>query len=569
MKNNLLKRLLLVIGKKNIFSLSCFIPLIFLISLLEVIGITSLIPVLQYLSGQEMNFFNINFEKALKQIPETSVLYFFLIFILIINLIRFFLSILNNYLFNKCTLDIQISMQKKILQDFIHGSWFSTIDKNTSEKLRDINEETTILKSNLILPFFSTISELLIIFSMLFFLYLHSDLKILIIVFIAVIICFLFFKLNKNRLFNYGRYRRKYEKTKNQRVLEAIRGLREIKFFNFSKKITEDFLNIANKLKNIYLKQSILLIIPKNLLEIAVLFFLMMIIIYFYNKGLSFDQMISSLAIYIVATFKIIPSFYKTMNNIQAINFALPTIIALNDVISRDYKLKKNNDETKCEFNNYIELRNISFSYPKSKINILNNVNLKIKKDTIIGIIGESGSGKSTFIDLITGLIEPSKGSVIVDDKKDIINEEAWKKNFGIVTQKIYLFEASIKDNVTLFQNDNFIDLKKLYDCLNKVNLIKYSNKKGLNELVKEDGINLSGGERQRLGLARCLYQDRNIIILDEPTNNLDEKSENRFYETLNNLKNNKTIIIVSHNKKLVSFCDEILFIENGSILRK
>ena len=131
------------------------------------------------------------------------------------------------------------------------------------------------------------------------------------------------------------------------------------------------------------------------------------------------------------------------------------------------------------------------------------------------------------------------------------------------------MFEASIKDNVTLFQNENFIDLKKLYDCLNKVNLIKYSNKKGLNELVKEDGINLSGGERQRLGLARCLYQDRNIIILDEPTNNLDEKSENRFYETLNNLKNNKTIIIVSHNKKLVSFCDEILFIENGSILRK
>ena len=91
------------------------------------------------------------------------------------------------------------------------------------------------------------------------------------------------------------------------------------------------------------------------------------------------------------------------------------------------------------------------------------------------------------------------------------------------------MFEASIKDNVTLFQNENFIDLKKLYDCLNKVNLIKYSNKKGLNELVKEDGINLSGGERQRLGLARCLYQDRNIIILDEPTNNLDEKSENRF----------------------------------------
>ena len=151
------KTALLIIGKKNFFSLLKFIPLIFIISILEVIGITSLIPVLQFLSGQELDFFNINFDFLFREKDTQYILYFFLSFIIIINVIKFILSVLNNYFFNKVTLEIQILMQKKIIEDFIHGSWFSSIDKNTSEKLRDVNEETTILKTHLILLFFNFI----------------------------------------------------------------------------------------------------------------------------------------------------------------------------------------------------------------------------------------------------------------------------------------------------------------------------------------------------------------------------------------------------------------------------
>ena len=402
---------------------------------------------------------------------------------------------------------------------------------------------------------------------MLIFLYLHSDLKILMIVFIAGLICFLFFRLNRERLFSYGESRRKYEKIKNQKILEAINGLREIKFFNFSKYIIEEFLKASHRLKNIYLKQGVLLIMPKNILEITVLTLLMAIIIFFNKQGLSFEKMISMLAVYVIATYKIIPSFYKTMNNLQVINFASPTINALYEVINKDYNIKESNQ--KIKFTDKIIFKDVSFKYPNSKKDILYKLNFEIKKNSLNAIIGESGSGKSTLIDLISGLIPPSSGEIIIDgDKKKIFNEN-WKQNIGIVTQKIYLFEASIKENIIIFNDKNNQSNDDLFRSLNDVNLNRYSDNFKINEIVKEDGINLSGGERQRLGLARCLYQDREIIILDEPTNNLDEKSEIKFYETLNSLKFKKTLIVVSHNKKLVSYCDKVLFIEDSKIIIK
>jgi len=294
-----------------------------------------------------------------------------------------------------------------------------------------------------------------------------------------------------------------------------------------------------------------------------------LLILYFYKLGTSFENIIGSLAVYVVATYKIIPSFYKIMNNIQAITFSLPTINSLIKVLEEKNEKPVFTKIEKLDFKNDIQFKNISFTYPGSDRAILKNFNFTIKKNTIIGIMGESGSGKSTLMDIISGLISQTKGTIYLDDKPvDLINNN-WKRNVGIVTQKIYLFETSIKENITIFQPEDEIDYDKLFISLNKVNLSKYANKNDVLEKVQEDGINLSGGERQRLGLARCLYQNRNLLILDEPTNNLDEKSENIFYETLTEIKKDKTIIIVSHNQKLFNFCNKIFLIKNSDLIEK
>ena len=183
--------------------------------------------------------------------------------------------------------------------------------------------------------------------------------------------------------------------------------------------------------------------------------------------------------------------------------------------------------------------------------------------------MGESGAGKSTLIDIITGLVKPDEGKIFVDNKETEIFKSNIKNKIGIVAQKLYLFEASIKNNITIFQDDKSVDFTRLFDCLNKVNLKRFANKKDIEDIIKEDGINLSGGERQRIGIARCLYQNREIIILDEPTNNLDEKSENIFFETLENIKKDKTIIIISHNYKILKYCEKKYLIENKKLIEK
>ncbi len=554
------KNTISIIGKRNFFNLLKFIPLIFVISFLDILGITSLIPVLQFLSGQEISYFNYNLNNIFDNFDKSKILYMFLIFIFLINIFRFILALLNNYFFNKVTLEIQISMQKKILQDYLFGSWFQNLDKNTSEKIRDVDQETSILKSNIILPVFSIISDILIILIMLIFLFFHIDFETLLIVFVAGVICFLFFVFNKKRITNYGKFRRKYEKKRFEKILEIINGIREIKFFSFGDKIIQEFLKVSNDLKSIYLKQGVLLIMPKNILEITVLVLLITLIIFFYNSGMPFELIISSLAVYVIATYKIIPSFYKIMINLQSINFASPTVDSLLNVIQKKYdtenlrKIKINNFKT-------ISYKSINFRYPNSSKKIITNFNFTLKKNSSVAILGDSGVGKSTLIDLITGLIKPDEGKILIDDKETEIFFSNLKDKIGIVTQKLYLFEASVKDNITFFQEEKFTDISRLFDCLNKVNLKRFANQKDIENIIKEDGKNLSGGERQRIGLARCLYQNREIIILDEPTNNLDKKSEDKFFETLMEIKNDKTILIVTHDNRLSKFCDQKILI--------
>jgi len=556
------KNAIIIIGKKNFLRLLKFIPLIFLISFLEVIGITSLIPFLQFLSGQEIKYFNLELNYFLENFNPKSILYSFMIFVLLINFSRFILAVFNNYFFNKITLEIQILMQQKILNNYLFGSWFENLDKNTSEKIRDINEETAILKNNIILPVFSVISDLLLIIIMLFFLILHADIKTLLIFSLAGLICFLFFSINKKRLTNYGRFRRKYEKKRFEKIFEIIHGLREIKFFGFGNKIINEFLDLSHGLKNIYLKQGILLLMPKNILEITVLILLISLIIFFHQAGMSFEVIISSIAVYVVATYKVIPSFYKIIINLQNINFATPTVDALLSVIQKKYKMEKFDKENILDFKN-ISYKNIKFKYPNSSKEIVNDFNFELKKNSSVAIIGDSGVGKSTIIDIITGLIEPDSGKIFVDDKEVDIFRSNFKKKVGLVSQKLYLFETSIKNNITIFQEEKKIDYSRLFDCLKKVNLEKYCDEKSIENIILEDGKNLSGGERQRIGLARCLYQNREIIVLDEPTNNLDKKTESRFFNTLKEIKFDKTILVVTHNDKLSNFCDYKFVIKN------
>ena len=213
-------------------------------------------------------------------------------------------------------------------------------------------------------------------------------------------------------------------------------------------------------------------------------------------------------------------------------------------------------------------LKDLEFNY--SQENILKNINIKIKKNTVIGLFGKSGSGKSTLVDLILGLRNPSKGKILIDNEKDINDlGQDWRNIIGYVPQNLYLLDDTLKKNIALGINLESIDELKILKAIKSSqleNFVKNNLDKGLETSVGERGVRLSGGQKQRIGIARALYKDPEILIFDEATSALDHDTEKKIIDTINTLKNKKTIIIISHRLSALNICDTIYELKDKTI---
>ena len=265
---------------------------------------------------------------------------------------------------------------------------------------------------------------------------------------------------------------------------------------------------------------------------------------------------------------------FKIFVSYQDIRFSLPVLQEINQkfFLRKEFIFKDSKENTKFEFKNK-KFKNVFFFYDEKEI-ILENLNFDLNKNKFIGIFGDSGGGKTTFINLLLGLLRPKKGEILINDIKseEVLNE--FQKNVSYVPQDIYLIDSDIKENVALTDGaelsyENFEEIKI---ALNKAEFV--SNKdlitnEILNRKVGQKGINLSGGQLQRVGIARAFYRKSQILILDEATRSLDQTTEEEIIKTLVKKKNDITIIMISHNKNNFKYCDEIYEIKNRKIIKQ
>ena len=221
-------------------------------------------------------------------------------------------------------------------------------------------------------------------------------------------------------------------------------------------------------------------------------------------------------------------------------------------------------------FKDKIRINKINFSYQTNKA-VLKDINIEIKKNTKVGIIGPSGSGKSTLLDLITGLHSPDKGAIFCDNIDIDTNKPGWQKKLGYVPQTIYLLDDSIKNNIAFGIEEEKINNTKVFESLEKSQLTEFINSlpEKENTIIGNNGIRLSGGQRQRIGIARALYSNPEIIILDEATSSLDMENEKKIMDDIDKFSKNKTIIIITHRLNSVFNCETIYVLNNGSIVEK
>ncbi len=482
----------------------------------------------------------------------------FLFLIIFKNIFIFFYNVYRENFIYKLQSDLRV----KSLQRLIKLPYDKFLKENNADlitKSSHLPNIATAIEGALII---TTEGVVLISFVLLFFIIDPvSSTLIMLIIFSGV---FLLSQVTKKKLLFYGEQRRLNETLQFNFLSNILNGIKEIKLFD-SHQYFLSFFKIHTK-KALYAskKYNIVSVSPRLFLEIMLAFGLSVLLI----KGLllnnDYKLIISTTAVFMASAIRLMPSLNKIIMSINNLKYYETSISKLFD---HEKKLRNYSNQKKVliDFNKSIVFKNISFEYLKDK-KILENTNLEILSGDKIGIVGDSGKGKSTIINLISGLLKQSSGEIHIDNNN--INYDFLLRNLSLIPQNPFFANGSIKDNLCFGVDSDKINLEKVNEALKIVELFDFVNemKDKIDTIVGEKGSILSGGQLQRLGIARSLYSNPDLLILDESTNALDKDTQKKIINNLFLNYKNKTIIIISHDHNILSECNKIYKIENKKI---
>ena len=551
--------LMLISGFSEVITLGSIVPF-----LAVIVDSTS---VLNYpYVGDYLQYLGITEEKDL-------FIFFSLIFIAAIFLsaiLRLFITRLNLYWCYELISDFSINaFERTIYQPFLYHS-----SRNSSELVGAITVKISTLQTGIILPVISSIQVLILILSIitaLFFILPISN--IIALGFFSLLYALIAFLFKKS-------YSQNSEIIATQQVKiikvlqESLAGIRDIILGNYYDEYIKQYSLARRPLDKTAGKNAYMIIAPKFIIESLGMALIVFLILYNYSISGDTSIFLPSMGALALGAQRILPYLQQLYAAYSTILSSRQSVEDSLDILEQSmeakYLIQENDGRNELIFNKSIELHDVSFKYSTENNFSLNNLNLRIKKGSLVGIIGSTGSGKSTLMDLLMGLIPSTTGVMKIDGKAiglpDLLS---WQRKICTVPQNIILADTSIKNNISLGQVDGSISTNKLQEAAQKSQLLEYvkSLPEGLDTEVGERGSRISGGQRQRIGIARALYKGGEVLFLDEATNALDMKTEDKILNDIKNLENNLTIIIVAHNINTVKDCDKIVVMDKGSIV--
>ena len=566
------QRINLILTSENIGKLIIFFILMLFTVVFETLGIALILPAITFVIDSDLktnsqflndilNYFTENFDR-------TYLLKIVFVLILITFLIKNFILIIFLWWNKRFVEHLYREICLKLLNVELQKSYLDHINTSSALVVRNFNEVKAFLKylENFVILFVESAILILIVGILLLIEY-----KVTLSVGALLIFLVVIFRAFTNKLIkNYGeaRFFRSGEMMKT--LIDILNNYKNIKIFNKSDFFTEKFKKDNFIYSNVNKKFQIIDNLPRFWLEIAGVLGLCSIVYFLLFLGYGPKSILPILGVFTVAFFRMIPSVLRIVRSLQAIRFDSPVtdqlFISLKDL--KPYK--KNLQQTDLNFSNTIQIKNLSFQYPNKERKILNKLNFEIKKGERIGIKGETGVGKSTLIDLLLGFLTPTEGQILIDNKNIHLNLNKWRSLIGYVPQKINVINGTIKDNI-LFGSTDYseeIQNKKLQDSINisEFEQVIAGFKNGFDTIVGDKGLDLSGGQLQRLAFARALFKDPDILILDESTNALDLEIEKKLFNNLIKNKNEKTIIMISHNLETLKFCNSVFELKDSTL---
>lgn len=354
-------------------------------------------------------------------------------------------------------------------------------------------------------------------------------------------------------------------------VSEVFGAIKEIKVAELEQTYVKNFANSAKIYAKTQAYSNIINNLPKYIIEGIAFGGILLIILYIMAVTGSFQSALPIISLYVFAGYRLMPALQQIYSSINSIAFIGPSIDKLYDEFVSIKPLDKIQENNILKFEKEISLKNIYYKYPNTSRMALENLNFSISAKSTIALVGATGSGKTTTVDLILGLIDPEKGNLEVDGKVITTkNSRSWRRFIGYVPQNIYLSDDTVAANIAFGADPKHID----YERVEKASIIANLHNFVINQLpqkyqttIGERGVRLSGGERQRIGIARALYHKPKVLILDEATSALDNQTEKSVMNAINNLDKNLTIIIIAHRLNTVKNCDKIFLLENGKLI--
>ena len=521
--------------------------------LLEILGIGAIIPILS--SVVDPNYFKSSLFTRIGLDINLGQHYFLLIIILmLLYLFKFlFLSYLawkqSDFVWN-----LNADLSSKIYSTYLYQDYSFYFKRNSAELLRNVFGETAQF-SAAVMALGNLIAELLVVIGISILVIIYKPDVASIVILFFLLTSATFYYLIKSRLNYWGKRRQLHEGLRLKSFNEGIKNIKEIKLMDRTESFIDNYSTHTSISSNMSKFNRLLQSFPRLLLEFLGVLSLCLFLIFVLNVEGNIINAVPVLGVFAAAAFRIMPSINRILYSLQTLRFTNAVVQNLKNEISLKKNILPKEDVPILKFNDNIKFNNISYVYPGTKKAIFQNVNLSFKKGEFIGIQGPNGSGKSTILDLLLGLIKPTAGSLTIDDKP-IKSIKSWQKNIGYVSQNINLIDSSIRKNIALGILDIEINENRIQDLVRKLDMVEMLNNlpDGLDTIVGEDGVKLSGGQKQKIVIARSLYHNPQVLILDEASSALDTKSENQIIEIISKI-DNITIFLVTHREASLKKC--------------
>lgn len=539
-------------------------------SFLEITALAVLLPLTNQLLGGDTKTIGFLEDLFPSDSTDSTRLLVIVAVVIAVNVVKNLFSLALVYVQQRLGAAISNRLVHRLFAVYLTRPYDFHLRTNSSLLLRNIQENSTSLLAYIVIPFFVILTDLSVAIAMLGLLIYVEPSGTVATVAVFLLGIWLFLRLSRSLTDRWGQIRNVARQKATKALLQGLGGVKEIKLAGRESSFLEEHqLHQYRSQKATYLFATFQQF-PRAIFETLAFVGVGVLVAVLLLAGRPASDAVGVLAIFAGAAFRLLPSLQRVTSSFQNISFGQSMVHSVYEDLLEEPKISGAEAEMNLLNFTSLNLQNVTFAYEGTENQTLSELNLNIGKGEYVGVIGQSGAGKSTLIDVLLGLLQPTSGEVLVNNENIKVDVARWQRIVGYVPQEIYLLDDTIRRNVALDIRDERIDEDAVEAALRAAQLWHFVQTlpQGLNTETGERGVRLSGGQRQRLGIARALYRSPQLLVFDEATSALDSQTESELIEAIEQLRGDRTIIMVAHRLSTVRHCNRLYMLKSGRVVK-